>query len=70
MVGVTARFSDAELAAEVQNARCDAMIAEISGGHFWAPFNETWATDLESAHGRFQVLMRFAEMPHAAGGAP
>ena len=57
------RFSDAELAAEFEAARCDAMMARGSG-HFWAPLGETWSSDYESAMHRSMTLLRFASAEH------
>lgn len=57
------RFSDAELAAEFEAARCDAMMARESG-HFWAPLGETWPSDYQSAMQRSMTLLRFATADH------
>lgn len=57
------RFTDAELAAEFEAARCDAMMARGSGT-FWAPLGETWPNDLASASERCSTLLRIATADH------
>ena len=59
------RFTDAELCAEFEASRCDAMVAELEPtGTYWVPLGETWADDLNSAHYRTMTLLRFATLPH------
>ena len=57
------RFSDAELAAEYEAARCDYMIQRATGS-CWAPLFDTWAMDPESIQKRAQTLLRFASRDH------
>lgn len=57
------RFSDAELAAEYESARCDAMMQSHTGS-CWAPYNETWDMRPEPIRLRERTLLRFAVAPH------
>lgn len=63
ITAVEKRFTDAELAAEFEAARCDYLLSEASG-HFWAPLGETWPSDHASAGRRASTLLRFATRNH------
>lgn len=56
-------LTDAELAAEFEAARCDAMILRATGA-CWAPLGETWLMSPDAIRGRAQTLLRFATAPH------
>ena len=56
-------LTDAELAAEFESARCDAMIQRATGS-CWAPLGETWSMKPEAIQQRAQTLLRFARAPH------
>lgn len=58
-----ARLKEAELCAEYESARCDAMIQSATG-RCWAPLFDTWPMDPESIHNRARTLLRFATHPH------
>ncbi|WP_461169292.1 hypothetical protein [Arthrobacter sp. Z1-15] len=57
------RFTEAELCAEYESARCDAMIQSATG-QCWAPLFDTWPMDPEAIHNRARTLLRFATHPH------
>lgn len=57
------RLTNAELAAEYESARCDALLLRHVG-YYWAPLNDTWAPDQESVDKRANTLLRFATLPH------
>lgn len=57
------RLTEAELCAEFESARCDAMI-QSQTGRCWQPFGYTWPMDPESINNRAQALLRFATHPH------
>jgi len=59
------RFRDAELAAEFEASRCDAMVARANNSEtYWAPLGETWPNTYKDAAERTITLMRFATSPH------
>lgn len=63
--GKDKRFSDAELAAEFEAARCDAMVARANGtGTYWTPLGDTWSNNIHDAQDRAMTLLRFATEPH------
>lgn len=57
------RLTEAELCAEYEAARCDAMIQSATG-QCWQPLGYTWPMDPESIHNRARTLLRFATHPH------
>jgi len=57
------RFTDAELAAEFEAARCDAMLLQHTE-HVWSPLGETWSMEPDNIRSRAQTLLRFASRPH------
>lgn len=57
------RLTEAELCAEFEAARCDAMIQSQTGG-CWQPLGYTWPMDPSAIHNRAQTLLRFASSPH------
>ena len=63
MLAAPKRLTEAELCAEFESARCDAMI-QSQTGRCWQPLGYTWPMDPESIHGRAQTLLRFAISPH------
>ena len=59
------RFTDAELAAEFEASRCDAMVAKAAHAPtYWAPLGETWENTYDAATERTMTLLRFALNPH------
>lgn len=57
------RFSDAELAAEFEAARCDYLLMQHTGG-VWTPLGETWPMNPQDTGHRVGTLHRFATAPH------
>lgn len=61
--GSSKRFAEAELCAEYESARCDALILYATD-RCWQPLGATWPMDRGSIYGRAQTLLRFATTPH------
>lgn len=57
------RLTNAELAAEYESARCDALLVQETG-HYWQSIECTWSQDTERVHERERTLIRFATLPH------
>ena len=57
------RLTEAELCAEYESARCDAMIQSATG-QCWSSLFDTWPMDPAAIHNRERTLLRFASRPH------
>ena len=57
------RLTHAELAAEYESARCDALLVQATG-HYWQSIECTWSQDTEPVYERERTLLRFATLPH------
>lgn len=57
------RFTEAELCAEFEAARCDLMILTHTGNYWSSPF-ETCPTNESAVRNRADTMLRFATSPH------
>ena len=57
------RFTDAELCAEFESARCDWIMADATGD-YWSPLGDGWSHDQQSVTDRVMTLLRFASAPN------
>lgn len=57
------RLTNAELAAEYESARCDALLVQATG-HYWQSIECTWSQDTERVNERERTLIRFETLPH------
>lgn len=63
ITGPSKRLTNAELAAEYESARCDALLVQATG-HYWQSIECTWSQDTERVNERERTLIRFATLPH------
>lgn len=57
------RLTEAELCAEYESARCDAMVV-LNTGRCWSSPYHSWPMDKRSTLNRASTLLRFALTPH------
>ena len=57
------RFTEAELCAEFEAARCDWMLTNATGD-YWSPLGDGWSHDQQAVMDRTTTLLRFATADH------
>lgn len=63
ITAVEKRFTEAELCAEFEAARCDWMLADQTGS-YWSLLGDTWSHDPDAVSNRVQTLLRMATSQH------